>query len=116
MKYEPHEKLIYSPPGSTEKYDPLVLDRSIMIASGGKINEMMVAWYGAGDDLGDISEGGKPNKLIMSAQAEEQLAKVSRKVFNLPDFPACLDAIALEFIDHFLRYMEGKGNADGKPQ
>jgi len=116
MIYQEHEKTIYTPPGSSTAYDPLAIDRALTIKSSGTINSLLSDWCAGSDGKGDVSSGSVEANSLRVAQAEEVLVQISRAVFNLPPFPECLDATALEYLRHYLWWMEGKGQADGKPQ
>jgi hypothetical protein len=115
MLFAPHEKSIYQPEGSDKRFDPLLLHNALVVASGGRLNELLVAWSASSDNLGDVSQGSQARSAVMSAEAEMELARVARKVFGLPDFPEATDGEALELLDDYCRWMEGKGVRAGKP-
>ena len=115
MFFEPHLKLIYSPPNSDKQYDPLALDRAMTYHSGGKINDILKAWNASSDGLGDVGPGAREAKEVMTAQAEASLVEIARKMFGLPDFPECFDATALECLSDYLEWMEGKGRRAASP-
>lgn len=107
MFFADHEKQIYSPPGSDLKFDPLALDRALTLASEGRLNDLLGQWCpGEG---GDVSQGAPARSAVASAEAEAELVAVARKAFQLPAFPDCPDALALEHLCDFLWWMEKKG-------
>lgn len=111
--FEPHLKLIYSPRGSDKKYDPLAVDRLLTIHTGNRLNELVSIRNALSDDRGDVSVEGRRKAAVEAAQAELTLADASRKSFDLPPFPGCTDAQALETLYDFLGWMEGKGTRVG---
>lgn len=115
MFFQDHEKQIYSPQGSDKKFDPLAIDRNLVIASDGRLNDLLKQWRASSDGLGDVSKDSQRNNAIQSAMAEEALARAARLVFGLPDFPDCTDAAALEWLCDYLDYMEGKGQRGKTP-
>lgn len=116
MQYQEHEKKIYECPGNSKKYDPLALDRLLTVTSGGQLNTILTEWSASSDGRGDVSPEGRANNAVLSAQAEEKLVGIARRVFDLLPFPDCLDADALEMLTHYLEWMEGKGETARKPQ
>ena len=108
MFFQEHEKQIYVAPNGG-KFDPLAVERALVVHSGGKLNEILKAWSAGSDGQGDVGDGAKEQNRILSAQAEEMLAGIARKVFQVPDFPDGLDAQALECLCHYWEWMEGKG-------
>jgi hypothetical protein len=109
MIFAEHERAIYSPEGSDDRYDPLALARALTVASGGRLNAMLADWRGGFEDAGDVSPDGRAAALVASAEAEAHLAAVARLVFGVPDFPAATDAVALELLCDYLGWMEKKG-------
>lgn len=115
MFFEDHLKQIYSPKGSELKFDPLVLDRALVAESEGRLNDLLIQWRAGTDGLGDVSDGAKYDNAVMSADAEDELVRIARGAFGLPEFPDCLDATALEYLCDFLEWMEGKGTRGSAP-
>ncbi len=101
--------MIYTPEGSTTKYDPLALDRLLRVATGNKLAKLVEQWKSADSDEGDISEEGMLEKLAASCEAEERLAHAARVAFNMPDFPECTDGQALELLCDYLDWLKKKG-------
>lgn len=116
MFFEDHEKQIYSPPESDQKFDPLALDRTLALLSQGRLAELVGQWQPAEDGEGDVGKGAKARDALMRAEAEVELTRIARKAFGVPDFPAKLDAHALEMLCDFLRWMEKKGQRGETPQ
>lgn len=109
MFYADHEKMIYSPQSAPElKYDPLALQRELIIHSGNKFDELWAQWAAVNDDSGDVSIS-KHTKAVESNLAEKELVAIARCAFNLPPFPDCLDATVLEYLRDFEEWMRGKG-------
>lgn len=113
--FQPHEKTIYTPPGSDRKFDPLSLSRSLVAATGGRLNSLLVEWAAGVDGQGDVSKGAAERDAVTSAAAEGELARAARAAFGLPEFPECLDATALEYLEDFLGWMEKKGSRGETP-
>jgi len=111
--FSENEKKIYHPPGSDKAFDPLQLDRTLTIRSGGNLNALVAARNAKYAGLGDISQEGRRRAEVDCAEAELALASIARDAFGLPPFPDCLDAQALEYLFHFLEWMEGKGERAG---
>lgn len=113
MFFQEHEKLVYHPPLAPpdhKGYDPLAVDRALTAITGGKLADLIEDWKAPGQDTGDVSPEGKAKARVYAAAAEGELAKASRAVFGLPEFPECTDGVALEYLCHYLEYMEGKGS------
>ena len=116
MYFSDQEKLIYKPEWSEHGYDPLHLLNQLIVASGGRLYEWVEHRNAAVEDTGDVSVGGRRTKWMLAAQAELELARVARGVFGFPDSPVMFDGEALERLFAFLEYLEGKGEAAGRPQ
>lgn len=116
MFFEDHEKLIYSPEGSDKKFDPLALDRALRKVSNNQLGKLIDAWKAPDSDEGDISESGRLATVLSSDEAEESLASIARTVFDLPAFPDCTDAVALEYLCQYLDWCKKKGMKDTTPQ
>lgn len=115
--FEPHEKAIYTPEGwQGTPFDPLALHNALIIASEGRLDDLLSDWSATTDGLGDVSEGSQERNAVIAAKAELELARITRLAFGLPEFPECTDAQALELLDDFARWMEGKGNRAVPPQ
>lgn len=114
MLFQDHEKKIYTPPGSQTQFDPLDIDRELTIASSGRLKGLLSEWTAASDGLGDVSN--MDANRVMAAIAEMKLVEITRKVFKMKPFPETLSAECLEVLTHYLEWMEGKGEAGGKPQ
>lgn len=119
--FEPHERAIYSPESRPDlKYDPLELDRKLTIRSRGMFGELIDRYRPielAPDGkpaTGDISPEGIRTAKVDRAEAEAELVKLVRDVFELPSFPDCTDGQALEILHDYLWWMEGKGSREGK--
>jgi hypothetical protein len=116
MQFEEHERAIYSPQIATERqYDPLAVDRKLVAASEGRIDQLLRAWQPVTKESGDISDEGQRTARLEYAAAEEQLALIARKAFDLPPFPECTDGIALEYLVDYLVWMEKKGQRGETP-
>lgn len=87
-------------------YDPLLIDRLLTIESKNKLKELIVLRNGAVDNKGDISSEGRNQTLIDASTAEIELARISKKVFNLPQ--ETLMADCLEALYNFLEWLEKK--------
>lgn len=109
MFFADHEKQIYSPEGSDLKFDPLAVERALIIASEGRINDLLKQWTPPEEGTGDVSPGAETRDALARALAEQELSVIARKAFSLPDFPASTDATALELLVDFLWWMEKKG-------
>lgn len=116
MFFQDHEKLIFSLEGSDKKYDPLALDRAFRRESNGKFSALIDLWKAADRDEGDISQDGRLKTQLCSDQAEEELARISRLVFDLPLFPDCTDGVALEYMCQYLDWCKKKEMTDTTPQ
>jgi hypothetical protein len=112
MFFEEHQKLIFSPQGSTEKFDPLALDRLLRKESNNSLGRLIDAWKAPDLDEGDISDTGRLATVLRSDEAEVELARISRIAFNLKDFPECTDAVALEYLCQYLDWCKKKGMKD----
>lgn len=102
MFYTDAEKQIYTSPTGT-RHDPLALQRKLVVASGGNLNAALVSWSDAKARETD------------RAAAEEQLVAAARVAFGFKPFDAeggVVDAVVIETLEHFLRYLEGKGQGD----
>lgn len=115
MFFHDHEKQIYSPEGSDQKFDPLALDRALTVASGGRLNDLLKQWQPVPEGQGDVSPDGIARDAVARAEAETELALIARKAFGVPEFPAATDAHALELLCDFLWWMEGKGGRGETP-
>lgn len=117
MFFKDHEKCIYRPPDLDPNhpgYDPLAVARNLDVATAGRLAEFIEVWKGPAVDLGDISPTGKQEGRVQAAMAEQALVEAARKVFGLPDFPSTTDGNALEWLCHYLGYMEGKELRPGR--
>lgn len=96
MFYTAADKLIYkSPTGS--QFDPLVLHRKLILASGGLVNQHLLAW--SSPDTSDVEK----------AMAEEKLVTAARSTFGLAAFDkdgGVLDGVALDCLTHYLEWLE----------
>lgn len=111
MFFQDHEKLIYTPPGCPRSYDPVVLDRTLTVVSGNRLDTLVADRNAAGEDSGDVSQAGKTQRAIIAAQAELELIPIAKAAFSLPEeTPA---AVALEYLYHFLGWLEKKGVMPG---
>jgi hypothetical protein len=111
MFFQDHEKLIYTPPGCPRSYDPVVLDRTLTVVSGNRLDALVADRNAAGDDVGDVSTAGRSQRAITSAQAELELIPIAKAAFSLPEeTPA---ATALEYLYDFLGWLEKKGGPPG---
>ena len=102
MLYSEPEKLIYVSPLET-KYDPLAVQRKLIIASNGTINNYLSIWS---DEKATELE---------KANAEEFLVAVARKAFNLPSFDednSVTDDVVLNCLTSFLEWLEGNGKRE----
>lgn len=97
-------------------YDPLAVDRRLTILTGNKLRDLVILRNSAHEGTGDVSPEGRAQAAVEAARAELTLADASRGAFALPKFPEVTDAVALELLYHFLDWLEGKGEAAGKPQ
>lgn len=122
MFFEEHVRKIWSPALNPElKFDPLSIDRELSRATNGKLADLIKQWdLQLGPDgrpaVGDISDDGVKQAWIDRADAEITLARAARSAFNLPAFPDCTDAVALDMLVEWLWWMEGKGQAAGMPR
>ena len=116
MYFTEREKQIYEAPEGRGKFDPLRVDRLLQVETRGRLHLLVSLRNMAAGGLGDVSPEGKAQTALEAADAELQLADAARKVFNLPPFPECTDADALEVLYHFLGWMEGKGETAGTPE
>src|SRR5262249_43332767 len=114
MFFADHEKRIYSPEGCPRAFDPLALDRALTRASGGRRGDLLAAWQATDVSTGDVSEPAA-SRTLAGAAAEEDLVRAARVAFDLPDFPACCDATALEYLCDYLEWMEKKGSRGETP-
>lgn len=111
MFFEDHEKRIYTPNvigSESRQYDPIRLDNLLTIMSKGKLPTLL-ADAQPDDGKGDVSVEGKRERSVARAAAEMELAAITRKAFDLPSFPECTDALALEHLYDYLEYMSKKG-------
>jgi hypothetical protein len=115
MFFADHEKTIYSPPGSDLQFDPLALDRAITAATQGKLVEWWVEWEARPGDAFTSGVLTAAEAALMSAEAEAKIAAAARVAFGLPDFPACCDATALEYLLDFRGWMAKKGRRGETP-
>lgn len=118
--FEPHEKTIYSPTEFPDhKYDPLAIDRKLTSLSGGAWGDLVDRYrpikYGPDGkpETGDISPEGIKEAKLDRVKAEEEVVRIVRKAFDLPEFPDCTDGQALEVLHDYLWWMEGKGSREG---
>jgi hypothetical protein len=111
MIFEEHEKRIFTALNGRQ-YDPVALNRLITEVTLGQLSLAIDQWQ-AGlpnpDGSGDIALKRGHKEELEAAKAEAFLVASARKVFELPDFPACLDATALEHLFDFLGWLEKKG-------
>lgn len=87
-------------------YDPLLIDRKLVIESNNKLKELIILRNAVIDNQGDVSPEGKNQAIIDASRAEIELARISIIVFSLPQ--ETLMADALEYLYDFLRWIEGK--------
>lgn len=90
------ERQIYESPGGV-KYDPLACLRTLLVATGNKVNDFLADWEGT--------------DAVAAAVAEGELVRAARAVFAVKPFDedgGVLDAVALETLFHFLAFVEGK--------
>lgn len=116
MFFDDNQKLIFSPQGSTKKYDPLALDRAFRRESNGRFGTLIDLWKASDRDEGDISAEGRIKTQLASDEAEEELARIARLVFNLPLFPECTDGVALEYMCQYLDWCKKKEMKGTTPQ
>jgi hypothetical protein len=96
MIFSENDKQIYNAP-TGKKYDPLSLQRKLIIASGGTLNNYLNTW------VNDQS------KEFDRAVAEDFLINVTRKAFTLPSFDednTVTDELVLKCLEDFLRWLE----------
>ena len=115
MFYSDKERAIFTPEEGAKQYDPLAILRRLTAASQGKFSELWNQWCAVNSDSGDVSIPAAV-KEYESALAEEELVKAARLAFELPDFPECLDAVALSYLRTLMEFLEGKGERAGMPQ
>lgn len=115
MFFEDHEKKVYTPTGTSFKFDPLAIDRALRVATGNRLARLVTAWKAIDSDEGDISEDGVQKKILASCEAEELLAGAARAAFGLPQFPDCTDAEALEMLCDYLDWVKKKGTRESTP-
>src|SRR5262249_33606143 len=116
MFFEEHERTIYSPALQPDKrFDPLAVDRALVVATGGQLDKLLKLWQPVTTDQGDISAEGQAQAKVEYAKAEEVLCAAARKVFGIPAFPEATDAVALEVLVDYLRWMQGKGSRGETP-
>lgn len=108
MFFTDAEKQIYIPAGSDKKYDPLALDRALRRESKNQLAKLIDTWKEVDSNEGDISEDGILQTTLASDNAEEELAIIARNVFDLPPFPECTDAVALEYLCQYLDWCKKK--------
>lgn len=113
--FSEREKAIYTSPVG-KKYDPLRLDRLLVIQTNNRLGEFLKLVDPKTINSGDVSKAGRAQAEVEACNAELELARASRAVFELPEFPDCTDAWALETLYHFLEWLEGKGETAGTPQ
>lgn len=116
MFFTEQEKAIYTSPLDGRKYDPLRVDRNLTIVTQNRLDEYVGYRNNADATTGDVSQAGRTQAAVLAAQAELELAKAARVVFELADFPDVTDARALEVLYNFLGYLEGKVETAGTPQ
>ena len=111
MIFEEHEKRIFTALNG-KQYDPLALNRTLTEATLGQLSLAIDQWQ-AGlpnpDGSGNISLKRGHKEELEAAKAEAFLVAAARKLFELPAFPDCLDATALETLFDFLDWLEKKG-------
>lgn len=112
MFFEDHEKLIFSPEGSDQKFDPLALDRALRKESGNRLSKLIETWKLVDRDEGDVSEDGRYKTMLASDEAEAELANIARRAFHLPNFPDCTDGFALEWLCQYLDWCKKKEMKD----
>jgi len=122
MFFEDHQKMIYTPsPGclpdgrASQKFDPLAIDRALMVATGNALARLVEDWKAVDRDEGDISPQGRAATIERSCRAEETLANAARVAFALPAFPDCTDAVALELLCDYLEWLKKKGTRESTP-
>lgn len=113
MYFSEQERRVYQPPGSERQYDPLHVDRVLVVRSRNQLNALVAARNARYERTGDVSPAGLEQTAVDGAAAELELVELARVAFELPSFPKCLDAEALEILYHFLGWMEGKDGRDG---
>lgn len=100
--YTENQKLIYTSPLNI-KYDPLALQRKLIINSNGSLNNYLTTWTN------------KDSTEVQVATAEEMLVHVTRKAFNLASFDEdnnITDDIVLNCLTNFLEWLEGNGKRE----
>lgn len=106
MFYSEQERLIYTSPAGS-RHDPLQIQRRLVLVSGGQLNDYL--------DLWTKTDG----TAVERARAEEELVRFSRLSFDLKPFDqegGVVDAVALDCLDHFLRWLEGNAQREPQPQ
>jgi hypothetical protein len=115
MFFQDHEKQIYSPAGSDLRFDPLDLDRRLVLHSRGNLPILWVLWKTQTGDVLIDGVADDASAALERAMAEEQIVRAARNAFQLPDFPDCTDAQALEYLCDFLEWMRKKGRRGETP-
>jgi hypothetical protein len=116
MFFKDHEKLIYSPEGADQKFDPLALDRVFRRESNNQFAKLIETWKAPDLDEGDISQEGRLKTTLAADAAEEELARISRIAFNLNPFPESTDGQALEYMCQYLDWCKKKETQDTTSQ
>lgn len=114
MFFPEHLRKIYTHELLPDKsFDPLLVDRMLVVESNNNINTLIAMRNGAYTDLGDVSVEGKKQSAIDSAKAEIELTRIARCVFSFPQ--ETLSAVVLEVLYDYMGWMEGKGQRAGMP-
>jgi hypothetical protein len=120
MFFTDRDKQIYTPTGSTAKFDPLAVNNKLTVYSLGTLNDLLADHnaFGEEKDKLDAEDADSPaipslkkavaDAAVRTATADLKLAHIARQAFGLPPFPDCLDANALEILFDFLGWLEGK--------
>jgi len=98
MFYSNSDKLIYTAPHG-RPYDPLALQRKLLLASTGTLNDLLATWSAA--ESTDLDR----------AAAEESLVAITRSAFDLQPFDTeggVTDRIALNCLTDFLEWLAKK--------
>lgn len=128
MFFEDHEKAIYVPATRPDlAFDPLAVDRALVIATNGKLSDLVAEAYpplvddGQGGKVegGDISAEGQALSKLTKRAAEGPLADAARKAFGIaafnPQDPNTTDGAVLEILLDYLWWMEKKGKRGETP-
>lgn len=105
MFYTPAERLIFTSPLGA--FDPITLQRKLVIASGGALNNWLAVW------------GDSKAPEIAVATAEESLVGAARVAFGVKPLTAdggTTDREVLDTLCAFLRWAEGKDLRGSSPR